>query len=41
MKVEVSSLSHTEIAVDVLILPLTEGTAAPSDVNEALGGLCS
>lgn len=41
MKVEVSGQSLTEITVDVLILPLTEGTAAPAEVNEALGGLCA
>ncbi|BAD40759.1 leucyl aminopeptidase [Symbiobacterium thermophilum] len=41
MKVEVTSQALTEVAVDVLILPLTEGTPAPADVNEALGGLCA
>jgi len=40
MKVEVSSLAPTQVPVDVLILPLTEGTAAPAEVNDALGGLC-
>ncbi|MEW8977460.1 MAG: leucyl aminopeptidase [Symbiobacterium sp.] len=41
MKVAVSNQALTEIAVDVLILPLTEGTPAPAEVNEALDGLCA
>ncbi len=41
MMVEVTNQAPTQVAVDVLILPLTEGTPAPADVNEALGGLCA